>query len=96
MVEISKSGSGEGLGGVIPRGYSKDLLWVVRFGRFCCKVWDHARESVRWTSLRGQSEHFVDQLRLPDHVTLRHPSRLSLAERMHDLDAAQGPPRRGE
>ena len=23
MVEISKSGSGEGLGGVIPRGYSK-------------------------------------------------------------------------
>ena len=26
MVEISKSGSGEGLGGVIPRGYSKILL----------------------------------------------------------------------
>ena len=25
MVEISKSGSGEGLGGVIPRGYSKRL-----------------------------------------------------------------------
>ena len=65
-------------------------------GRFCCKVWDHARESVGWTSLRGQSEHLVDQLRLPDHVALRHPSRLSLAERMHDLDAAQGPPRRGE
>ena len=64
--------------------------------RFCCKVWDHARESVGWTSLRGQSEHLVDQLRLPDHVALRHPSRLSLAERMHDLDAAQGPPRRGE
>ena len=63
---------------------------------FCCKVWDHARESVGWTSLRGQSEHLVDQLRLPDHVALRHPSRLSLAERMHDLDAAQGPPRRGE
>ena len=64
--------------------------------RFCCKVWDHARESVGWTSLRGQSKHLVDQLRLPDHVALRHPSRLSLAERMHDLDAAQGPPRRGE
>ena len=63
---------------------------------FCCKVWDHARESVGWTSLRGQSEHLVDQLRLPDHVALRHPSRLSLAERMHDLDPAQGPPRRGE
>ena len=28
--------------------------------RFCCKVWDHARESVGWTSLRGQSEHLVD------------------------------------
>ena len=26
MVEISKSGSGEGLGGVIPRGYPKKTL----------------------------------------------------------------------
>ena len=34
MVEISKSGSGEGLGGVIPRGYSKrpcrgEAVWVL-------------------------------------------------------------------
>ena len=49
------------------------------YNRFCCKVWDHARESVGWTSLRGQSEHLVDQLRLPDHVALRHPSRLWVA-----------------
>ena len=31
-----------------------------------------------------------------DHVALRHPPRLSLAERMHHLDTADGPPRRGE
>ena len=30
------------------------------FVGFCCKVWDHARESVGWTSLRGQFEHLVD------------------------------------
>ena len=29
MVEISKSGSGEGLGGVIPRGYSKKTRCAV-------------------------------------------------------------------
>ena len=63
---------------------------------FCCNVWDHARESVGWTSLHGQSEHLVDQPRLTDHVALRHPPRLSLAERMHHLDTADGPPRRGE
>ena len=45
---------------------------------FCCNVWDHARESVGWTSLHGQSEHLVDQPRLTDHVALRHPPRLSL------------------
>ena len=64
--------------------------------RFCCNVWDHARESVGWTSLHGQSEHLVDQPRLTDHVALRHPPRLPLAERMHYLDTADGPPRRGE
>ena len=63
---------------------------------FCCNVWDHARESVGWTSLHGQSEHLVDQARLTDHVALRHPPRLPLAERMHYLDTADGPPRRGE
>ena len=30
--------------------------WVKK--GFCCKVWDHARESVGWTSLRGQSERY--------------------------------------
>ena len=30
MVEISKSGSGEGLGGVIPRGYSKMRRWLAK------------------------------------------------------------------
>ena len=34
MVEISKSGSGEGLGGVIPRGYSKKTFcgWGAAYG----------------------------------------------------------------
>ena len=69
---------------------------VPTFWWFCCNVWDHARESVGWTSLHGQSEHLVDQPRLTDHVALRHPPRLPLAERMHYLDTADGPPRRGE
>ena len=38
----------------------------------------------------------MDQLRLTDDVALRHPPRLALAERMHDLDTADGPPGRGE
>ena len=58
--------------------------------RFCCNVWDHAQESVGWTSRHGQSEHLVDQARLTDHVALRHPPRLPLAEHMHYLDTADG------
>ena len=93
-------------GNPFPLGDPRHAVWeaassqarttLKQFDGFCCNVWDHARESVGWTSLHGQSEHLVDQPRLTDHVALRHPPRLPLAERMHYLDTADGPPRRGE
>ena len=73
MVEICKSGSGEGLGGVIPRGYSKDLLRVGRRG-------PHFLGPSAGATLQGCSRRFIPRIRRSTALRIGRPCRARRAK----------------